>query len=228
MTIHISARTVAPVLRRLGLADAPALLALQDEATRGLPPRYFLAKDDAALRPYLDGTKGVAYGIGDGATLRASALLRLPDAAHPNPVGHPPFPIVPAAEWPCHAAFLENAMVHPDWRGRFYQRALLELRLAHAAACGMRWACAASHLDNLASWSNLLAGGFAIVGLIEPDGQPVIGLLYAIGASHLATDPHDSVMVAAREKAQHLAALRDGFIGVRRAGDTVIYRRRIA
>jgi ribosomal protein S18 acetylase RimI-like enzyme len=228
MTPSLAARKPAAYRPRLlGRTDLPELLALQQDATHGLPEGFFRGKDELGLRAYLDGTLGVAYGIVDGSdVLRAAALLRLPDAAHPNPDAGPRFPIVPAADWPCHAAFLENAMVHPDDRGRGHQRALLDLRIAHAAATGMRWACAASHLHNVASWSNLLARDLVIAGLIERNGQPVIGLLRAIGAARLATDFGENKMVPLRDKARHLAALGDGFVGVARRGDAVIYRRR--
>ena len=216
MTIHVT---------RLASSDASAFLALQTDVAAGLPPGFFIAKHADTLLGFLDGTAGAAYGIFDREVLVAAALLRLPNAAYPNPLREPRFPIVPSEDWQYHAAFLENAMVHPEARGRGYQRALIEARLDHAAASGMRWACAACHLHNQASWANLLRSGMVIVGLIERDGRIVVGLLRALGASRLDSDPRSRIAAPAQDKRLHLAALAAGFIGVRLAGRAVIYQR---
>ncbi|HEX2116204.1 MAG TPA: hypothetical protein VHM01_17505 [Alphaproteobacteria bacterium] len=227
MTAHsLAHNAAAPTLRLLGIEDGLSLLTLQDTVTEGLPPGYLRPKAEEALYYYLDGTLGVAYGIFEHNGLRASALLRLPDAEHPNPDAKPRFPIVPETDWPCHAAFLENAMVHPDARGRGLQRMLLDIRLTHAAAAGMRWACAASHLHNQASWSNLLGAGLVLAGLIEREGQPLIGLVAGLGVARITSDPREKRLVEARDKVQHLAALADGFVGVRSdARGAVVYQR---
>lgn len=201
--------------RRLGPADLPAALALQARATDGLAPGFVIAKDAAALAPYLDGSRGAAFGIG-GARLDALALLRLPTAAHPNPVGPVAFPIVPAAEWPLAVATFENAMVDPGARGRGLQRVLIAARLDAARAAGMRWAAAGIRLANVASWRNAIAGGFAAVGVRPDPGQPIFGLLRALdGGAALATDPRDRLAVAFDDAGGHAAACADGRIGVR-------------
>jgi GNAT superfamily N-acetyltransferase len=228
MSIHLAARKAAPTLRLLGIEDGLSLLTLQDTVTEGLPPGFLRPKAEEALYYYLDGTLGVAYGIFEGNRLCASALLRLPDPEHPNPDAKPRFPLVPEADWPCHAAFLENAMVHPDARGRGLQKTLLDIRLAHAAAAGMRWACAASHLHNQASWSNLLGAGLVLAGLIERDGQPLIGFATGLGLARVRSDPRDNRLVEALDKAQHLSALGDGFVGVRRDADGAVVYQRLA
>lgn len=222
------ARATTTHLRRLGPADLPALLALQRAATEDLPAGFFRINDDAALGPYLNGAHGVACGIIEAGTLCAAALLRVPDATHPNPESKPRFPIVPDADWPCHAAFLESAMVHPEARGRGYQRSLLKARIAHAGAAGMRWACSGANLRNQVSWANLLRCGFVLGGLIEREGRIVIGLARALGPKPIATDRRDRALVPAQDAALHTAALRAGFVGVRIAGSTVIYQRRAA
>lgn len=226
MTVHVPAsRAAVPAVQTLTAADLGDVLALQAAVAAGLPAHFIRGKSEEDLRGYLDGTRGVAYGVVEGDALLAMALLRLPGAAHPNPPGDPPFPLVPAADWPCHAAFLENAMVLPAARGRGYQRALLDVRLFRAAVSGMRWICAGSNLRNEVSWANLLAKGMAIAGLLDL-GFPLIGLVAAVDAAALATDPADRVAVAAQDQAGHQAALRDGYVGVRLAPDgTVIYQR---
>jgi GNAT superfamily N-acetyltransferase len=222
------ARATTTHLRRLGPADLPALLALQRAATEDLPDGFFRLKDEAALGPYLDGTYGLAYGIVEAGTLCAAALVSIPDATHPNPESNPPFPIVPDPDWPCHAAFLESAMVHPDARGRGSQRSLLKARIAHAGAVGMRWACSGANLRNQVSWANLLRCGFVLGGLIERRGRIVIGLARALGPTPIATDRRDRAIVPAQDAALHRAALRAGFVGVRIVGASVIYQRRAA
>ncbi len=227
MPAYAAPRT-PPRVKQLGPADLPDLLALQAAVAAGLPPHFLRNRTEDDLRGYLNGRLGVAFGMVDRDVLLATALLRLPSVDRPNPESDPPFPVVPAADWPSHAAFLENAMVVPAARGRGFQRALLRLRLAHAAAAGMKWVCAGSNLHNEASWRNMLAEEMAIVGLIDP-GHPVVGLLVAFDADALATAPGDALAVAAQDQAAHQAALRDGYIGVSVSADgTVTYRRLLA
>ena len=226
MSIHCAFRVTVPAPRLLGIEDLRSLVTLQNTGARDLAPGFFRPKDEHALRGYLDGTLGVAYGIFDGDALRASALLRLPDAAHPNPDAKPRFPIVPEADWPRHAAFLENAMVYPDARGRGHQRTLIYIRLAHAVAAGMRWACSAAHLHNQASWANLLGAGFVLAGLIERQGEPIIGLVTGLGRVRIAVDARAQIAVPPRAKAAHRAALAEGRVGVgREKHGAVLYQR---
>ncbi len=229
MTIPLPARTIAAAnVRRLKASDLPHIVDLQAAVAAALPATANFIRDKSAgeLRAYLDGTRGVAYGVVDGDALQAMALLRLPSAAHRNQAGDPPFPLVPATDWPFYAAFLENAMVRPAARGRGYQRALLDVRLFRAAALGMRWICAGANLSNAVSWKNMLAKGMAIAGIRRDLGFPLIGLLAALDKTALKSDPRDCVAVDAQDQARHHAALRDGYIGVRLAADgAVIYQR---
>lgn len=214
-----------PRVKQLTPADLADMLALQSAVAADLPAHFLRAKSEDDLRGYLDGRLGVAFGIFDRDAILATALLRLPGADHPNPESDPPFPLVPEADWPHRAAFLENAMVLPAARGRGVQRALLRLRLAHAAAAGMQWVCAGASLRNEASWRNLLAEEMTIVGLVDR-AVPTLGLLTAFDTDALATDPDDRLSVAAQDRAGHQAALGHGYVGVSLAPDgTVTYRR---
>jgi hypothetical protein len=229
MTIYVPTSTIpGPLVRQLGPGHLGEIVRLQAAVAADLPAHFIRRKSEADLQPYLDGTRGAAYGIVEHDALVAVALLRLPSEAHPNAPGEPPFPIVPAADWPRHAAFLENAMVLPAARGRGYQRALLDVRMFRAAVSGMKWICAGVNLRNETSWANLLATGMAIVGLLDL-GFPLIGLLVAIDAPDLATNPRDRIAVATQAQPRHQAVLRDGYIGVRRVPDSghVIYQRRV-
>lgn len=212
------------LVRQLTVADLTDIVDLQETVTAGLPVGFIRAKTESELRGYLDGTLGVAYGIVEGAALLAMALLRIPNESHPN--AGLPFPLVPEADWPLHACFLENTMVLPAARGRGYQRTLLDARLFHATSPKMKWICAGVHLQNSVSWTNLLAEGMVIAGIRFDPGYPVIGLLASSDASALASDASDQVLVSTRDHARHQAVLQDGYIGVRLASDgAVIYQR---
>jgi ribosomal protein S18 acetylase RimI-like enzyme len=212
-------------------APRPVLLAPRDlaaihalhAAAGPLPPGFLQPKTDAELLARLAGQGGAAHGIVLDGRLVAVALLRLPDAQHPNPP--PGFPLVPPAEWPLLACGMEHALVHPDARGRGLQRALLAARLEHAARAGMHWAFAGVRLANQASWRNLLAAGFVIAGQRHDFGAPLIGLLRPVAAP-LATGAADAGRVAPQDAEGHDAALGAGLVGVALddAGD-VIYRR---
>lgn len=216
----------SPCPRRLTPDDLPDLIELHKAVSAGLPAGFIQSRTEDELRAYLDGQRGVAYGIVEGKALVAMSLLLLPGAGH-TPNG-PPFPRVPQQDWPGRACFLEGAMVLAAARGRGYQRKLLDVRLVHAASARMRWACAAARLENRVSWANLLAGGMAIVGLRSDAGYPLLGLLRPLGASAWQTDADDRIPVGALDAAGHRAASQNGYIGVRLSGHgSVIYQRLI-
>jgi ribosomal protein S18 acetylase RimI-like enzyme len=204
--------------------DLMRMLRLQLVIGMHSPPGFFRAKSERDLYAYLDGTAGRAFGVVQGEELLATALLRIPGPERPN--AGPPFPHVPVVDWPRHAAFLENAMVHPSARGRGYQRLLLEARFSHAAECGMRWVCAGVHLKNSVSWSNLLAQGMLIAGLRLDSGYPVLGLLGTVNAHGLPVNLVDQMHVSSYDHLQHQAALQNGYVGARLAPNgAVVYQR---
>ncbi len=212
------------LMRALEIADLPEIVKLQAEVEAGLPPGFLRAKGEHELRGFLDGTRGLALGVGELGALVGVALLRLPSESHPH--GGPPFPLVPAADWPFRACFMGNAIVRADARGRGLQRALFDARLAHAEAAGMRWVCAGVRLENTVSWRNLLARGMAIAGMRSDYGYPLIGLLRSFDPLALQTDACDGTRVEACDAAGHQAALQAGLIGVRlEPQGAVVYER---
>jgi GNAT superfamily N-acetyltransferase len=213
-----------PPVRRLSLADLPALIELRATVMAGLPPGFVWPRTEAQLRAYLDGA-GAAFGVsGSDGALDACALLRFPGAGRANPT--PAFPLVPGADWPLRACGLEGTVVRPAVRGRGLQRALVDARLACAAQAGMRWTCAGVRLENAVSWANLLARGLAIVGMRSDPGYPILGLLRPLGPRALWTDPGDRVLVGVADAARHRAVLDAGYIGVRlEADESVAYER---
>lgn len=228
----------SPVVRPLTVADLTDIVELQKTVAPRLPAGFVRFKSESELRLYLDGTLGVAYGVVEGAALVAMSLLRIPDEKHPNEglrfalaspgvvVAAGLGEIMAEEDWALYTCFLENAMVLPEARGRGYQRALLDARLAHAVSAKMRWICAGAHLQNSVSWTNLLAKGMAIAGMRFDAGYPIVGLLRSFDKLTLAAEPSDRVSVSAHDHSQHQAALRNGYIGLGLASDgAVIYRR---
>jgi hypothetical protein len=214
-------------VRRLAPADLAEVVALQDAVTAGLPEGYVRKMSETVLRGFLDGSDGLAYGYGAPGALVCTSLLKIPSEQKPNPSDGLPFPIVPPEDWPRRAAFVANTLVLPKARGRGYQRALLDRRIADAEAAGMRWLCGGAHLENFVSWRNLVARGFVVAGVRLDYGFPVIGLLYGYGPRALASDPEDALRVALRDVAGHQAAFGEGRVGVRVEPDgTIEYRRR--
>lgn len=225
-------------VRPLTITDLADILELQATVTAELPLGFIRRKTEPELSLYLNGTLGVAYGIFERATLVAMSLLRVPDQKHPNGGLHFALEsagvVVPAGlsqkmteqDWSLYTCFLENTMVLAAARGRGYQRALLDARIAHAASAGMRWICAGAHLRNSVSWANLLAKGMAIAGIRFDAGYPVIGLLRSFNALTLESDSNDQIVASAHDPSQHQCALQQEYIGVRLGSDgSVIYQR---
>lgn len=216
-----------PLVRQLSIADLPAMIRLRAVVAAGLPNGFLWPKTESQLGTYLDGTAGAAFGIDDDQGLAALALLRLPGDAPPDL--HPRFPVIPDEDWPRRACALESTVVSPAARGRGYQRALVDARMAHATSLRMRWACAGVRLENAVSWANLLARGMAIVGIRFDPGYPIVGLLRPLAPHALRLEPNDRVSVGAADPSRHQAALERGYVGVRLDADrAVIYERLIA
>jgi hypothetical protein len=212
---HSCLRANAPShdARQLTFKDLDAIKALQRDVKATLSADLVQLKEEQELAAYIDGTMGAAFGIFDQDTLTAMALIRIPCAEYPNLL--PPLPYVPKLDCSLHTAFLENAMVAPVARGRGYQRMLVNMRMAHAEAVGMRWVGAGSRLGNVISWRNLLASSMAIVALRINNGQAVIGLLRPLINDALPSSIVNRRLVATHDTDGHLHALESGYIGTR-------------
>lgn len=205
--------TFSHYTRQLTLQDLAAIKELQHEVKTTLAANLLQLKEERELTAYLDGTKGAAFGIFDGDVLSAMALIQIPSAEYPNLL--PPLPHVPKLDCSLHTAVLENAMVAPRARGRGYQRTLVNMRMAHAKAVGMRWVGAGARLGNIISWRNLLASGMAIVALRVNNGQAVIGLLRPLTDDALPSSIVNRRLVIMHDTDGHLHALESGYIGTR-------------
>ena len=199
--------------RQLTLEDLDAIRVLRRDVKATLSADLLQLKDEHELIAYLNATKGAAFGVFDNNVLSAMALIHIPSAKYPNML--PPLPHLPKLDCALHTAVLENDMVAPGARGRGYQRMLVNMRVAHARASGMRWVGAGSRLGNVISWRNLLASGMAIVALRVNNGQAVIGLLRPLQIDAIQSSIINRRLVAVHDADGHLHALEHGYIGTR-------------
>jgi predicted GNAT superfamily acetyltransferase len=213
ITSHVRATDDKIIKRQLVMADFDAVSALQNEVAATTPSGFLRVKTVAEINAFLNGEIGAGFGIFDNTKLLAMGFVRSSMADHPY-LG-PPFPRVPKEDWPNNSAFLENTIVAPMARGRGFQRALIDLRTAHAKAAGARLLCSGVHLGNKISWRNLLASGMAIVGIRITNGQAVIGLLKSFDDNALHSSITNLRLVAADDTDGHLDATERGYIGKR-------------
>jgi hypothetical protein len=234
----MSSLSDAPRPRRLAPADLPAILALQQAVLADLPAGFVRVRSAAEWAGFLDGTRGVVYGIAGAGALSAAALMMLPSAEAPGEPLEDEIAKrgvvfsrglrarISERDWSRATGFLGNAMVRPEARRRGHQRALIAARLAHAAAAGMRWIFSGVHLHNGTSWRNLLAQGLAIAALRADPRHPLLGLIRGIDPLAVATDAGDRRRFAAHETSQHEAALVEGYLGVGTTpAGSVVYER---
>ena len=209
----------APVLHRLGQQDAMDAQRLQARIALATPPGHLRDRTRDEFADIFSGKRGAAFGMRDDAgELIAMGLLVTMDG---RPDG-PSFPRIPAEDWAQHCAFMESTMVLPHARGRGYQRLLLHMRMAEAKARGVRWFCAGVHRSNAPSLRNLIATGFAVVGM---RGDCVFGLLRRADGAPLAMDAEDLKCAPLAAAEPHQRALRGNYIGVRTHGDALVYAR---
>ena len=142
--------------RPLHPGDLTTMHALHLRSIAGMAARVVKPETLEFLASLLDG-RGRVIGAWQGEALVAYGVLQHELLAEDDPrrvlglaAGHP-------------LAKLAGAAVAPEWRGLGLQRLLIERRLAMAGEQTALFATAAP--GNLASWHNLLAGGFAVRAL---------------------------------------------------------------
>ena len=115
-------------LRRCTPAEAPAVFALQNEVRAAMPhPEQFVPDTLENIADYL--RTGVCIGAWQQGRLGAYLILRLCGQSDEN---YAAFLGVPQSQWQ-HWANADSAVVHPDWRGKGLQGALLGGGLAPLA-----------------------------------------------------------------------------------------------
>lgn len=205
-------------LERLYPDDLPDLVALQAAICAEFPAGYLQLRSPHRLGELLAGQGGLAFGLRQGGQLLAAGLLRLP-----GPPGvRLTFPGVPPHDWPGAAALAEGALVAPEARGLGLQRRLLDRRAAAAASRERRWLCAATRLENGASWRNLLRAGFRLVGIREQGGVTQIALLRPLRTACFLLEERIDRRVTAADATGHAEALAAGLVGTALDGEARI------
>lgn len=199
------------MLHRLSPQHLHKLQSLHEQVNANLPSGFLRVKSTDAMLSYLEGRAGAAFGVFENESLIAAGLVRVPVEAG----SIRPLPLIPREDWPHATAVLEHAMVAPTARGRGLHRRLLEARCLHARDAGMRWLGGGANVNNIASWRNLLASGFAIVGIRVHVGHTLFGLLRSLDGVALSSSVAHRRLVHVRDTDEHLRALDDGYIGVR-------------
>lgn len=208
-----------PELCRLGPGDLAAVLALQDEAGRGVREGFLRARHEQEIVAVLsDGGPGGAWGVFVDERLCAFAILRLGAPGH-----GPALPRVPDEDWPQRVGWLEGTLVHPDHRGRGWQSQLLAARLGALERAGVPWAASGTHAENHASRRNLLRAGFALVGMRTFTDQPVCGWLRPVGRGLPVAGP--AWRVRDDDTGTQRQLLDQGLVGAGLEGDLVLFRR---
>lgn len=205
-------------LERLYADDLSHLVALQAAICTEMPEGYLQPRSAHQLGEFLAGQGGIAFGLRQEGQLLAAGLLRLP-----GPQGvRLTFPGVPPHDWPGAAALAEGALVAPVARGLGLQRRLLDRRAAAAAGRRRRWLCAATHLENGASWRNLLRAGFRLVGIRDLASFTQIAFLRPLSTGTFVLEERIDRRVSARDATGHAEALAAGLVGTALDGEGLI------
>lgn len=207
------------LLRKLAPADLSAMAAVQSSCELAVAAGYLQPRTAADLAHAVAHPRGGSWGAYAGDRLVGFGMVRAGAPAG----GGPPMPRIPAHAWPQDVAWLEGTVVHPDARGHGLQRRLLAIRLQAAADAGLDWAAAGTHAGNGASRRNLLAAGFAMVGMLRLPARAVCGYvrptrqpLPVAGADH---------WVDGGDLDAHERLLGEGLVAVGEAGGLLRFRR---
>ncbi len=142
-------------------ADLPAIEALHRTVIAAVAAEGLVKPEDPSFFIRMVGADGETTGVFAGPDLVAYGILqwRLPAQDDPRAV----FGLAPDAP----LAKLAGTSVRPDWWGHRLHGALVDRRLARAAAAGFGHAYATSAPANQRSWRTLIDHGFAIRAIAE-------------------------------------------------------------
>ncbi|MFK8252748.1 hypothetical protein [Ancylobacter terrae] len=170
---------------RLGEADLDAIEALH-HLSMGADIRPDIVKPEKrSFFAGILGGRGGAFGLFDGGTMVAYAILQhaiLPD--------DDPRPLLGLSAQPSLAK-LAGAGVAPSHRGQGLQRRLIHLRVEAAGDADLLFSTAAPL--NTPSWTNLIAEGFAIRAIVTRYG----GLVRFLLVRERGAGPVPAALVAA-------------------------------
>ncbi|WP_234052573.1 MULTISPECIES: GNAT family N-acetyltransferase [unclassified Xanthobacter] len=206
-----TARSAAPAAmsvhaRPLGADDVDAIEALHRVAIGPVTrPEVVKPESRSYFQSVVAEGRGSAVGIFDGEALVAYGILQHEHTPADGP--HRLLNLPPETS----IGRLAGASVHPDHRGRGFQRAVIAERVASAPAGMVLFSTAAP--INTPSWSNLLAGGFPIVGIEFFFGGYARYVMLRDGSSY---DPEQVVVVDPRDFDRQRALFAEGWRGYER------------
>jgi len=206
MALSVASHSKPIRTRELGPDDLDAVEVLHRMAI-GPVARPDVVKPES--RSYFEGIlagRGRTVGLFEGADLVAYGILQHDHTPKDGP--HRLLKLPP--ETP--VGRLAGASVHPDHRGRGFQRVVIDERVALAPPGMVLFSTAAP--VNPPSWSNLLEGGFPIVGIEFFFGGYARYVMLRDGSAY---DPDAVVVVDPRDFPRQQALFADGWRGYARA-----------
>ncbi|MFG1480232.1 hypothetical protein V5F53_16490 [Xanthobacter sp. V4C-4] len=208
MTMALSAASPAVSLRArdLGPEHLDAVEHLHRLAV-GPVARPEIVKPES--RAYFEGIlsgRGRVVGLLEGERLVAYGILQHDHTPADGPHRLLKLPVETAV------GRLAGASVHPDYRGLGLQRRVIAERVAAAPPHMVLFSTAAP--VNAPSWSNLLSGGFPIVGIERFFGGYARYVMVRAAADH---DPDTAVVVDPRDFPRQQTLFADGWRGYARA-----------
>lgn len=205
MALSVASPPMPIRARALGPDDLDAVEALHRIAI-GPVARPDVVKPES--RSYFESVlagRGRTIGLFEGADLVAYGILQHDHTPKDGPhqlLGLPPDTAV---------GRLAGASVHPDHRGRGFQRRVIAERVAVAPPGMVLFSTAAP--VNAPSWSNLLEGGFPIVGIEFFFGGYARYVMLRDGSTY---DPDAVIVVDPRDFARQKTLFAEGWRGYAR------------
>ncbi|MDQ0506284.1 GNAT family N-acetyltransferase [Xanthobacter agilis] len=191
--------------RELGPDDLDAVEALHRLAIGPVArPEVVKPENRAYFQSVLAG-RGRSVGVFDGESLVAYGILQHDHTPEDGPHRLLKLPAETAV------GRLAGASVHPDYRGLGLQRVVIAERVALAPQHMVLFSTAAP--VNAPSWSNLLSGGFPIVGIEFFFGGYARYVMLRDGSTY---DPEAGVVVDPRDVARQQALFAQGWRGYAR------------
>lgn len=208
--------------RELGPADIDAMDALHRLAIGPVARPEIVKPESRDYFVSILAGRGRSIGLFDGDQMLAYGILQHdhspPDGPH-QLLNRAPGTLI---------GRLAGASVHPDHRGRGFQRMVIDARVAIAPADMVLFSTAAP--VNVRSWSNLLEGGFPIIGIEFFFGGYARYVMLRDGSTY---DPAATVVVDPRDVPRQQALFAEGWRGYAATrlpgGDTgVVFARPLA
>lgn len=204
--VHSTAMAAAPIhSRELGPDDVDAIETLHHMAMGPVPRPDVVKPESRSYFESMVGGRGRTVGLFEGGALVAYGILQ-----HEHSPAHGPHQLL-KLPYETSIGRLAGASVHPDHRGRGFQRVVIAKRVAMAPPDMVLFSTAAP--INTPSWTNLLAGGFPIVGIEFFFGGYARYVMLRDGSSY---DPEQVVVVDPRDFERQQALFADGLRGYAR------------